>query len=84
MRKVGEVVYVTRREFNDLLEYSHTLPTGTTIGKTWKRKNGTDWYMGEYVPDDDPKMIGIVWTKIVVSSTNGVVEEFEKRMAARS
>jgi hypothetical protein len=30
-------VRLTRREFNDLPEYSWTLPTGTTIGKRWKR-----------------------------------------------
>ena len=30
-------VRLTRREFDRLYEYSDTLPTGTTIGKRWKR-----------------------------------------------
>lgn len=30
-------VKLTRREFDGLLEYSATLPTGKTIGKRWKR-----------------------------------------------
>lgn len=31
-------VLLTPREFRDLLEYSTTLPTGTTPGKVWKRR----------------------------------------------
>ncbi|MBW8001732.1 MAG: hypothetical protein FVQ80_06880 [Planctomycetes bacterium] len=30
-------VYLTKEEFDDLLEYSMSVPTGTTIGKKWKR-----------------------------------------------
>ncbi len=32
-------VCLTQKEFDDLLEYSMSLPTGTTIGKQWKRHN---------------------------------------------
>lgn len=35
--KPQEVVTLTRREFADLGEYSCSLPTGTRIGKRWKR-----------------------------------------------
>lgn len=28
---------ISQRDFDDLLEYSCSLPTGTTIGKRWKR-----------------------------------------------
>jgi|GEM_PF-3098374 len=31
-------VLLTRKEFNNLPEYSTTLPTGTTPGKAWKRR----------------------------------------------
>jgi len=34
-----ETELVTQKEFDDLLEYSTTYPTGTTIGKVWKRHN---------------------------------------------
>lgn len=30
---------MTRREFESLLDYSHSLPTGTTYGKRWRRNN---------------------------------------------
>lgn len=30
---------MTRREFDGLLEYSSSLPTGTTIGKRWRRND---------------------------------------------
>ena len=34
-----ELIYLTKKEFHDLLEYSISQPTGTTIGKEWKRRN---------------------------------------------
>lgn len=32
-----ETTYLTQKEFDGLLEYSTSIPTGTTIGKKWKR-----------------------------------------------
>jgi len=98
LTKPPPIVKLTPREFDELLEYSTTLPTGTTIGKRWKRNqnmmrypicshldpwSGTkepdfrgepDWWMGEFIPDPDPKRdrdgkpltIGIRWSKIEV------------------
>jgi len=34
-----ETVYLTKRELDGLAEYSCTVPTGTTIGKRWKRND---------------------------------------------
>jgi len=34
-----EIEYLTQKEFNDLLEYSTSIPTGTTIGKKMETKN---------------------------------------------
>ena len=34
-----ETIYLTQKEFDDLLEYSISQPTGVTIGKVWKRRN---------------------------------------------
>lgn len=31
------IVRVTRREFDEMPEYSASIPTGTTIGKRWRR-----------------------------------------------
>ncbi len=43
-------VTLTKSEFDELGEYSHSLPTGTTIGKRWKAKlqGPANWWMGEY------------------------------------
>lgn len=91
------VVRLTKREFDDLSDYSCTLPTGTTIGKRWKRDQnayrrpvcahlhifdgtrepdfrGSNWWMGQFVPDPKPTMgrdgkpatVGIRWSKIEV------------------
>lgn len=61
------VEQMTQRIFDSLPEYSGSLPTGTIVGKTWKRKmrNGS-WWIGEYVSHSDPKLIGISWRKIEI------------------
>jgi hypothetical protein len=50
------VTVLTKTEFEGIPEYSCTLPTGTTIGKKWKRREPyvklpdtrVTWYIGEY------------------------------------
>lgn len=66
----GEIA-LTQAAFDVLLEYSASLPTGTQIGKRWKRccpdrGEPHSWWMGEYVPDSDPTMVGITWRKIII------------------
>lgn len=63
---------MTQDAFNELLEYSSTLPTGTTIGKKWKRcvygpGAQRKWFTGEYVRHHDPSLVGIVWRRLVIS-----------------
>lgn len=53
-------------ELESLLEYSTTLPTGTTIGKRWRRARRpgarvTEWWIGTYVEHPDPDRVGIEW-----------------------
>ena len=72
-------VRLTRAEFNSLLEYSCSLPTGTRIGKKWRRRVPyvhnpritPQWYQGEYVPCAElgPRgepQVGIEWSEIVI------------------
>jgi hypothetical protein len=72
-----EIDVMTRGQFDALPTYSCTLPTGTTIGKKWKRDLNEprrfhrvepnappDWWTGEYVPDPEPGMVGIKWRKV--------------------
>lgn len=61
---------LTQREFDPLPEYSCSIPTGTTIGKRWKRHEGAYdqrfraaggkpwWIIGEYIEAADPKKGG--------------------------
>jgi hypothetical protein len=59
---------MTRHAFNSLLEYSRSLPTGTTIGKRWRRNCGPHgWFMGEYVDDPYPSQVGIAWRQILIA-----------------
>lgn len=63
---------ISREELAALLEYSCSLPTGTTIGKRWRRDTNayrddrrgvpSEWVLGEYVDIGDPANVGIRWT----------------------
>ncbi len=71
--------------FEDLLalpEYSCTNPTGTTIGKRWRRHEPYrrsaecckehdcgHWFIGEYVTHPEPGMVGIRWSKFIAETT---------------
>jgi len=76
-----ETIAITTKEFDDLLEYSASLPTGTTIGKRWKAHrvhDGLDyWLMGEYTPHLDPEMVGIKWRKIIVNEIEQVIGDYQ-------
>ncbi len=70
----AKTAVMTKADFDALREYSCTLPTGTYIGKRWKRalfkdKYGSEvvgWMMGEYAPNPDPKEVDIIWRNIEV------------------
>ncbi len=59
-------------EFNQLGEYSCTLPTGTYVGKLWKCQrpyyvrpgDEVTWWLGEYWDDGTPDRIAIRWRRI--------------------
>lgn len=65
---------MSKRAFNGLLEYSTSLPTGTRIGKTRKRRLYNrakncwldEWLIGEYVHHSDPDLVGIEWRRIEI------------------
>jgi hypothetical protein len=73
-----ETVVLTRQEFDKMPNYSHSLPSGTYLGKTWRRETDDGWYMGEYVPDPNakigrdgqPETVGIRWRKIEMEDPN--------------
>ncbi len=68
-------VILTAAELQALDEYSLSMPTGTIVGKRWKRKlwkvrggyrYEDGWLMGEYVagPDGRPDYVGVVWREV--------------------
>ncbi len=60
-------IALTQEAFESLPEYSHSLPTGTTIGKQWKRKvSKTQWDLVEYTKHQDPALVGISYRRIVI------------------
>lgn len=66
-----DTALVTPEAFSSMPDYSCSVPTGTTIGKRWKRRRNyydesQGWVMGEYVEHDDPGRVGIVWRDLLV------------------
>jgi hypothetical protein len=82
-------VLLTQHEFDNLLNYSCTLPTGQTVGKRWKRRipyeqvKGVtpEWFMGEYVEDPDPEYIRITWHKIIIVGDKPIDKDIHKFMS---
>jgi hypothetical protein len=67
-KSVIHEVIMSRSEVDRLLEYSHSLPTGTIVGKQWKRRDGEGWILGTYIECSDPKYLNIKWERIVLSA----------------
>lgn len=68
-----ETLRLTQAELDALLEYSYSLPTGTTAGKRWKKRVGDEWKVGEYgdsFPDPRggrfPARVSIKWYDVEV------------------
>jgi len=71
VRAAESTVEMTQAEFDALSDYSASLPTGTTVGKRWKRRNvyqdeSKGWRLGEYVEHDNPELVGIRWRNIQI------------------
>src|SRR3954464_7480956 len=68
-------VALSEAEFKALPNYSCSLPTGTIIGKRWRRRepyeNGPPgtvhtWFMGEYVESDREGYVSVRWYRIQI------------------
>lgn len=65
------IAVVDREAFDALLDYSGSVPTGTMVGKRWKRRRdyhdeSKGWLMGEYAEHPDPELIHIIWRDLEV------------------
>jgi hypothetical protein len=72
-----DAAFIHPKAFARLLEYSTTLPTGTTPGKVWKRdarwwdRGGSEWMLGQFgnpYPEGHKHhgSIPILWRRLVV------------------
>lgn len=77
-------VRLTMREFKKLLDYSCSMPTGTAIGKRWRRSNRFEsrregrplvWWMGEYYDCGKADKVGVRWSLIEIVEVR-LVQEF--------
>lgn len=61
-------VYMLERELKALPEYSASIPTGTTLGKRWRRRVRNGWWLGCYYegPDVPEGSVGIAWLQVQV------------------
>lgn len=68
MKRQHLTLFLYPWELESMPEYSASLPTGTTIGKFWRSRYGSGWYVGAYIedPDDRPNSRGIVWFEVVL------------------
>lgn len=68
--EVEERATVTLETFHKLDDYSCSLPSGTIVGKIWKRHQPFggrgQWWLGQYLKSEDPEMIDIVWRELHV------------------
>lgn len=47
---------MSENDFNDLLDYSHSQPSGVYVGKMWKSKVRDNWILCWFGPHTDPNM----------------------------
>lgn len=64
---------MARSAFDELPEYSCSIPTGVTIGKQWKARrpaSDTGWFLGSYEDEPDqatwPGQVRIMWRRLHV------------------
>ena len=69
VKKARPRLRLTQREFDCLPEYSTTVPTGTTIGKRWKRRSREGWHVGEYYDIGSKTEVGIYWYDVDIVDT---------------
>lgn len=83
-------VMLSIKEFKELPDYSCSIPTGTRIGKRWKRRTPYEiklgvmntYRMGEYVESSTPGYVDIEWTTIILPDGYDPEDEAKRYLAA--
>lgn len=80
---VGKYIFIAKFEFDQMPDYSATIPTGAFVGKMWKRKEpycGTHadgsvkWFVGHYTDHPDKTKVGIRWYDVQLISEKTELE----------
>lgn len=58
---------MTEADFEQLLEYSTSIPTGSYVGKMWKREQDGEWWLGWMAPHETPGRLWIHWRRILLA-----------------
>ncbi len=87
-----ETIELPMKVFKSLSNYSHTIPTGSYIGKRWRAQvppqgaicdgitvPGGSWMMGEFVESELEGQVGIKWRLIIGPSWNDLLYDDKKR-----
>lgn len=81
--KTNAPICLSEKDFDALDDYSCSIPTGTYVGKRWKRRHPyvhypdvvPTWTMGEYYEYGDHGRVGINWRPIVVANAATLLYE---------
>ena len=55
------------KDFNELMEYSSSFPSGVYPGKMWKCKRNDEWFLRWYGDHPDPNMCSNHQRKILIT-----------------
>lgn len=75
--ELNKTVKLTQGEFDALPEYTCSNPTGTVIGKRWKRATKDGWFLCEYVGCNEPGYIDITKKHIAILTEMKEVDELQ-------
>jgi len=57
---------MNKTDFNKLLEYSTSTPSGVYIGKMWKMERNKVWYLAWFSECEDPKFVNNNYREILI------------------
>jgi len=57
---------MSEKDFNELKEYSCSVPSGAYEGKMWKNYDGTNWGLVWYGESENPDNASINYRKIII------------------
>lgn len=63
---LDDLAVMAPRTFDDLADYSRSLPSGVYDGKMWRSQFGKDWYLKWFAPAKLPNECQVMYRRIAV------------------